>query len=143
MTAFDLEAWAATAHVTPFPKAKQPGDLLVLGDMESTVSLAERAGNYVVESDTHGGRRKLIGSFSNQEDAVRTVIYWIGSGSAGRDPGAGNDLAGATIDKSPISVHLSWPGGSAEFGPGRTGELWAARFNWTRNKTLEQVAGAF
>jgi hypothetical protein len=30
-----------------------------------------------------------------------------------------------------------------EFGPGLTGELWPARFNWTRNKTLEEVAATF
>jgi hypothetical protein len=143
MTSFDLEAWAAKAGLTAFPKAKQPGDILVLGDMESTVSLAARAGNVVVETGTRGGRRKLIGSFTNEDDATRTVIYWIGSGNTSRDPATDADLAGTTLEEGPIAVHLSWPGGSAEFGPGISGRLWARRFSWTRGKSLEQVAATF
>jgi hypothetical protein len=143
MTSFDLEAWAATVRMTSFPRAKEPGDILVLGDMDSTVSLADRAGNFVVETSSRGGRRKLIGAFSKREDAVRTIVYWIGSGNSGRDPGSDADFAGAMLDESPISTHLDWPGGSAEFGPGVTGSLWARRFNWTREKTPEQVAAAF
>jgi hypothetical protein len=143
VSSFDVETWAAWARLSSFPKAKQPGDILVLGDMESTVVLAARAGNFLVETTNHGGRRTLIGSFSARDDAERTTIYWVGSGKTSRDPAATATLDGATLEESPIGVHLSWPGGSAEFGPGITGKLWARRFNWTRTRSLQQVADAF
>ncbi len=141
--AFDLETWAAKFRIAPFPKARKTDDILVFGDMESFIYLTHRAGNYVVESRSRSSERTLIGSFETEDDALRLVVYWIGSSGSGRDPGDLADLAGATLDDSPIAMHLGWPGGSAEFGPGATGRGWARRFNFVRGKSLEEIAALF
>jgi hypothetical protein len=141
MTSFDLEAWAAKSRILSFPKAREPDDILAFGDMDSMIFLAHRAGNYVVETRSHSSRRTFIGSFDNEDDALRLVVYWIGTGNTNRDPGNHGGFEGVTLDESPIAVHLEWPGGAAEFGPGQTGTFWARRFNWTRGKSLEQIAG--
>ena len=135
----DLESWAGDARYSPLPQAMMPGDLMLLSDMELTISIARRDGNHVVETTSRGGPRRLLGSFRTESDALRLVAYWIGSGF-GQDPGANTDLVGATLEEGPISTHLSWPGGSAEFGPGISGRLEAKRFNWARGRTLEAIA---
>jgi len=137
-----LESWATEARYSPFPRAMKPGDLMLLGDMELTISIARRDGNHVVETTSRGGPRQLLGSFQTEADALRLVAYWIGS-SFGHDPGANTDLVGATLEEGPISTHLSWPGGSAEFGPGIPGRLEAKRFNWARGRSLEGIAHGF
>jgi hypothetical protein len=59
------------------------------------------------------------------------------------DPADGEDLVDATPEEGPTAIHLSWPGGSAEFALGVSGRLLARRFSWLRGKTLDEISAPF
>jgi hypothetical protein len=144
-TEFDLVAWAGQVRMAPIGKGEE--DLLAFHDMEVGLYVSYRNEAVVVEKTSRSSRRWLVGSFSCDEDAVRFLVMFFGSDwraqknlrrITSREPGPGTEL-----EEGPTALHLTWPGGWAEFPSGIGGRHHACDFSRMVGMPLARIAALY
>jgi hypothetical protein len=133
---FDLVEFAWRTRMVPV--GKQEEDLLAFSDTEISYFVSGRNESVVVDKSSGDSSRRVLGSFSSEQDAVRFLVMLLGVNRRTRT--ALELEPGATLEDGPTATHLTWSTGWADFPKGIGGRGNAIDFSRVIDKPLAWIA---